>query len=216
MILKRKNIFLVLIFCIIFIMTSYPLISSGFGIPSVGLCVEKTGLTEKQCQEKMKNFGNMSSQEKVEMKNKIMGNTVSDNYNATSPKNSTAEVVDNSVIIENKIKKARRIKIEKENQFAQILEKVQKITDFLQSKNSDVSEIEKNINTFNEKTLNVVGAYDKYIELLKENRNTDVVTQDAAQEARKMTGRLIGELVVFSRTTLQENLRLQLINVSNN
>lgn len=216
MLLRRENVYLIFITCLVIIMASYPLTSFSFGIPSVGLCMEKTGLTEEQCQEKMKNFGNMSLQEKVEMKNELTGNAVKDNSSATDSKNSTNKIIDNSIVIENKIKEVQRIKTEKEKQFTQISEKVQKITDFLRSNNIDVSEIEKNTSIFNEKASNVISAYEKYIGLLKENLNTGMLTSDMAQETRRMIGRLTNELVVFSRTTLQENLRLQIRNISNN
>lgn len=214
--LKRENISLIFTTCFVIIMASYPLISFGFGTPSIGLCMERTGLTEEQCQEKMKNFGNMSLQEKMKMKNKSTDNVVKDNSSSATSKNSTAKIIDNSIVIENKIKEVQRIKTEKEKQFTQILEKVQKITNFLRSNNVDISEIEKNTSTFDEKASNVIGAYEKYIGLLKENQNTEMLTSDMAQEVRKMIGRLTNELVVFSRTTLQENLRLQIRNISNN
>lgn len=214
--LTQENIFVVICICFIMGTVIHPQISFGFGIPSVGLCMEKTGLTEEQCQEKMKNFGNMSLQEKVEMKNELTGNAAKDKPSATDSKNSAAKTIDNPIVIENKIKKVQRIKTEKEKQFTQILEKVQKITDFLRSNNIDVSEIEKNTSIFNEKASNVIDAYEKYIGLLKENLNAGMLTSDMAQETRRMIGRLTNELVVFSRTTLQENLRLQFRSISNN
>ncbi|MGW8185551.1 MAG: hypothetical protein ACWGHO_05595 [Candidatus Moraniibacteriota bacterium] len=214
--LKIENISLLFTTCLISIMASYPLISFSFGIPSVDLCMEKTGLTEEQCQEKMKNFGDMSLQEKIEMKNELMGNAAKDISSSTDLKNSAAKIIDNSVVIESKIKEVQRIKIDKEEKFAQILEKALKIKDFLQSNNVDVSGIEKDISMFNEKSSNVIGAYDKYIRLLKESQNTGISTSKMEQQERRMIGRLTGELVVFSRIILQENLRLQIRSISNN
>lgn len=211
MLLKQKNIFSVFSTGLIFIMASYPWISSGFFVPSVSLCVEKTGLTEAECEEKLKNFGQLSTQQKLEMKNEVLGGKAADKNSATGTRqdNSSNKTTNNSVTIQERSEKAQEIRNKRKEQFAQVAGKAEKIRDFLRSKRVDVAEIEKNIETFKEKYAQVLGAYDAYAELSEAD-----LTGNAAPSALKIR-KALDDLIVFYRTTLRESMHRQLINISN-
>lgn len=202
-----------------------PLSAFGFALPSVSLCVEKTGLTEKECQEKMKNLGSMSSEQKMEMKNEMMSDKGSDGSDAENPsagspsaenpKQSVTMIPDGSDVIVARIEKVQKIKTERKEQFSDISEKMAKVTDFLRRKNSDVSDIEKNIDIFEKKCSDVLNSYDAYVSSLEGSMGIGSSAARAARpEEYAAIGRLTGDLMDFYRTTLRESLKSQITNAS--
>lgn len=202
-----------------------PLSAFGFAIPSVSLCVEKTGLTEKECQEKMKNFGSMSSEQKMEMKNEIMGDKGNDGSDAgnpnagtpsvENPKQSVTIMHDGSDAVMARIEKVQKIKTERKEQFSSISEKMAKVTDFLKRKNSDVSDIEKNIDIFEKKCSDVLDSYDAYASSLEGSMGIgSSAVRTVRSEEYVAIARLTGDLMDFYRTTLRESLKSQLTNAS--
>ncbi len=208
--LKRVGIFLAS--CFVLGTTAPPTTALGF-TPSVSLCVEKTGLTEEECQEKMKNFGSMSSEEKKGMRNDVTENKSKNDTDVKDSENGAAKISDDAIAIRARIEKTQEIKINRERQFSQALEKIEKITELLKTRNIDVAEIEKNTDIFREKFSNMLGAYDEYDKLLKNGECGESLAICATERKKELIriGELTGDLVNFYRETFRESLRAEII-----
>jgi hypothetical protein len=211
--LKRKNIFLTLVLCFALGMAVHPSASHSFGIPSVSLCMEKTGLSEGECQEKMKSFGSMSTEQKMEMKNTLTEDKSKNKTDAVGLENSAIKTPNDAPVIKAKFEKVQGIRRDKKEQFSQAIEKIEKIIELLKSRNVDVAAIEKNMNLFKEKSSSLTGAYDGYSKMLEDGKCSESLTACSMElkKERIRISELTSELVNFYHETLRESLSSEIM-----
>ena len=161
----------------------------------------------------MKNFGSMSSEEKKGMRNDVTENKSKNDTDVKDSENGAAKISDDAIAIRVRIEKTQEIKINRERQFSQALEKIEKITELLKTRNIDVAEIEKNTDIFREKFSNMLGAYDEYDKLLRSGECGESLAICATERKKELIriGELTGDLVNFYRETLRESLRAEII-----
>lgn len=161
----------------------------------------------------MKSFGNMSSEEKKEMKNSVLESKSKNDTDVKNPEKSVTKISDDTIAVKARIEKTQEIRINRERQFSQAMKKIEEITELLKTRNIGVAEIEKNNNIFKEKFSNMIGAYDEYDKLLRNGECGKSLATCATERKKEIIriGELTSDLVNFYRETLRESLRAEII-----
>jgi hypothetical protein len=199
-----------------------PAVSRGANVPkepTVDDCVERMGLSEEKCTEMIEKLKNMTPEERAKMRPQgfpgdgagrppgVSGESGSERL----PIKKDAVPARDTADINMQIERTKSARSAREERFSQIEEKMEKIAEYLKSQNIDTSETESNINTFKEKTTDILSAYDAYIAALKDSwDNNDGKLTDAAREAREKIRELSVDLKEFFRDTLLAKLRYQI------
>lgn len=217
--MKQKNKIIGLSAAVCMLVIFSPKVSLGMINPeeiTVENCVKRTGLTEEKCQEMIDKFNNMTDEEKEAMRSRIPGGEQG-RLGGEPPKGGEGPKSDkkseeknpgeNASSLEEQIKRAQRMKEQKENQFSRIEKRVEKIIEFLKSKDVDTTEIETSLGTFKEKAEAVLGAFDTYIQFLENSKTDTTITADILKEKRAEIKNLIKELTSFYRDALREKIK---------
>lgn len=221
---KNKRIGLLAILAIVAVFS--PEILLGATAPTlpeeitVENCVKRMGFTEEKCQEIVDKFNNMTDEEKAAMKSRRPENMQGRPDNMPPRGNSmdgkkpegdgnklgNDEIAEGNGGVENQIRKTQQMREQKANQFSKIEKRVEKMIEFLQSKDVDTTEIEANLNTFKEKAETILSAIDTYIESLQNKETDTATTVNNSKEEREKVKTLTKELIGFYRDTLRKNI----------
>lgn len=184
--------------------------ADGRPVPTVEGCVEKTGKTESECQEMMEKFKNMAPPEKG-LRGKRSEGSVSKNGNNSNELKLGEKKMREGESLEGELERAKRIKVEKEEQFKRVKTRIEKIIEFLNSKDADMEELENNLATFQEKVESVTNAYSDYIDALAQDINAgNTGLSDESKNKRTDLQNTLKDLFGFYRSTLRENIKIQL------
>jgi hypothetical protein len=199
---KQKNsIEISLVALISFIAPLVALAATGMGTPTVEDCVSRTGQTKAQCTEMINKFKNMSPSDAANMK---PPSGATENQMPALKSGDTAPTKPSD--IDAKIERTTRIRAEKERQFIQVESRVEKIIEFLKSKNIDATEIESNFEILKTKATAVLNAFDAYAQALVDSKTDTSETASATvQSAQTQIKTTITDLV-GSYGTLRNSL----------
>jgi hypothetical protein len=177
-------------------------------LPTTAECVKKTGFTEEKCEGMMENFKNMKPGEGHNRPTETQGSENNRPIKRESPNQK-------GIISQERLKNeevgidiAKKIKAERKQDFSRIIERVEKIIEFLRSKNIDTAEAENDLSSFKEKVAIVSDEFDAYIAAL-ENYSDDSteVNKSVVSDCRERVREKIKITLNFYRTTLKENLK---------
>jgi len=185
--------------------------TNGPGNMTVDDCVSRTGQTKKQCSEMINKFKNMTDEERAKMtpsqdgQMKIPGSSTSNENPSISKEGSRSNSADANN--DGLIKKASRIKAEKESQFDQIEKRIAKIIEFLNSKNIESEQISNDFEIFKEKASLALTSFDAYIEALNDGKNNSAESSATSlQDARSQIESAMKNLADFYSTVLRDDL----------
>lgn len=179
-------------------------------VPTVDDCVSHTGMTKEKCTEMMNNFKNPTSGGVAKMESPQNG-TSNQKQTPSARGDSTAGqvTVDAASTIDAKIEKVTNVKAQKADQFSQIENRIEKIIEFLKSKDIDTTEIENDLTTFKSKATLVTEAFDSYIQALTDSKTstttaetTTISTNDNQTKIKTLTD----DLVDFYNSTFRVSL----------
>ncbi|NTV41421.1 MAG: hypothetical protein HGA61_04070 [Candidatus Moranbacteria bacterium] len=200
--------------------------TSMSSVPTIDDCVSKTGQTRAQCTEMINKFKNMSPSDAASVKppsgatgkQAPSGGTIGQ---AQSPTNGTAGTSDvkpspgaavsasDGNVIDNSIEKATNSKIKKTDQFSQTENRIEKIIEFLKSKNINTTEAENNFAIFKSKAELILNAFDTYIQALNNVKNSTVTSENSVtptDDAKAQIRALTDDLISFYNATLRLSL----------
>ncbi|TSC94852.1 MAG: hypothetical protein Athens101428_134 [Candidatus Berkelbacteria bacterium Athens1014_28] len=217
---QRNSIAISLVALVSFITPSVSLAATGMGTPTVEDCVSRTGQTKAQCTEMINKFKNMSPSDAENMKlpsgatEKQMPSEGTTGQMPASKKGDASSVKPNNAIdsnqvvsdIDAKIERATRIRVEKEQQFIQVENRVEKIIEFLKSKNIGTTEIESNLDIFKTKAISVLGAFDEYVQALSSSKTDISETAPAAVQSTQAQIKMTITDLINSYGTLRNSL----------
>lgn len=173
--------------------------------PTVEGCIEKTGFTEEKCEEMIEKMKNMKPGERGD---KGRGGPQGNGENEPFPGDKREE---SASAVEMEIRMAERMKSGEENMFSRTKTRVEKIIEFLESKDIDVDTIEENLETFESKSDTLINAIDSYIAILEELQDDDAAELSTeAKESRENIKDLLDDLRDFYKNTLRENIKTQI------
>jgi hypothetical protein len=198
---KQKNGIAILLAAFVsFIIPSVSLAATGMGIPTVEDCVSRTGQTKEQCTEMINKFKNMSPSDAENMKppsgatGKQIPSGETNGQVPASKNGDTSLVKSNNDIdatqvatsdIDAKIERVTKKRVEREQQFIQAENSVEKIIEFLKSKSVDTTEIESNFDVLKTKTTAVLDAFDGYVKALNNSKTDTSETASATVQSAK-------------------------------
>lgn len=193
--------------------------------PTVDDCVSRTGMTTEKCTEMISNFKNAAPKSGTKtgppqdtadgyVKSKKEGEAIGSS--SKPPVSATANSNDEETL-EVKIAKITDAKKKKEDKFFQIEDHIEKLIEFLKSKNIDTAEIENNLSLFKNKAALVLEAFDACIQALNNLKTVSVTSEtsnvslDNAKAQMKTT---MVDLSSFYTETLRKSLETAIGKIS--
>ena len=112
--------------------------------------------------------------------------------------------------LENRIQGAEKMLARRENDFSRVEERLEKLIDFLGSKDIDTGALETDLETFQSKTDAILESIQSYLNILEElqenGSGTEELTNDDAKEAREEIKSLVADLKDFYQNTLKADI----------
>lgn len=169
--------------------------------PTVEDCVERMGFTEEKCVEMMENMKNMKPGDMKPGEGREMKRGGQEGL-PPGDKSKT----DN--LVEKELEMAKRMKTMEENRFSRTETRIEKIIEFLNSKDIDTGTIENDLETFKDKISVISNALDNYVDLLENLQNDDAAElSDDAKESRESIKSLFDGLRDFYKNVLREDVK---------
>lgn len=169
-------------------------------------CMEMSGQTKEQCSEMMDKMksGTFPAQKPTGSSSNASGNKSFGAQKEAPVKTDLSNSAKTDSTIGLLVEKISRLKVEKEEQFNKIEERINRIIEFLDSKNVDCDQLKNDFKTFKEKADSVLNAFDSYVEDLKNNyaNSNDALIQDDRSHLESR----MKELVAFYTDTLKNDL----------
>jgi hypothetical protein len=178
--------------------------------PTVEDCVEKFDKTEDECEEMIENMKNRKPGEKG-MKQGGPGGLSENGENRPSI---DKDKENNSNIVDSELVRMEKMKTEEEKRFSKTETRIEKIIEFLNSKDVDgidTGKIEADLETFESKTDAILSAYDTYVGILNDLQDNDATElSDEAKESKENIKNLMNDLRDFFKNTLRTDIKEQL------
>ncbi len=187
--------------------------ASDFKRPIVSDCVERTGFSEEKCSEMLEKMKDGDMKERGTMRPAGPNNGQGEPPGSFNGEEGRSQGIPKGSQGKDKIiqgEKVGRIRAEEEGRFSRMEERIEKIINFLESKDINIDELKENLEIFKNKADAVLSTIDDYISILEDAQNDDSVTTEDIKEARDKIHALIEELKTFYQSTLRDNLKSKL------
>jgi len=179
--------------------------------PTVAECVEKTGFTEEKCTGMITEMKNKKPGEGG-MRQGGPGGPSKDGGNKPPMNEDSSD--NSSNVIERELEMANRMKTREENRFSRTETRVEKIIEFLNSKDVEdinTDDIKADLETFKNKTDAILNALDTYIGKLEDLQDDDATElSNDVKEAKTNIKDLLDDLRDFYKNTLRVDIKEQL------